>query len=100
VTLVYGDYISFYKKDSPFVLEVARPSDYRQGHSSFQRNVLPNELKAGQDRRGNEYVHYVGGGQGGFGASSRPTPSPHRHMSVSRTPWLPISPLPKSQCQL
>lgn len=61
---VYGDYISFERKDSPFVLEVARSADYSGDFARFQRDIMGKKLEAGEDRHGRPYVIYETSGGG------------------------------------
>lgn len=41
---VFGDYLDFGDRTSPFVLEVARPSDYDGDFDAFRADILDNRL--------------------------------------------------------
>lgn len=43
---VFGDYLDFEDRASPFVLEVARPSDYGGDFGAFRSDILDNRLAA------------------------------------------------------
>jgi hypothetical protein len=68
--LVYGDYITFEEKDAPFVLEVARSSDYKGDFERFQSDIIDNKLEVGKDPLGEPFVHYESCSGGDSGPSA------------------------------
>ena len=64
---VFGDYIEFSKKDSPFILHVAAASEYRGDFAAFRKDVADNPIV--RTRTG---VRYTTSGDSAFSLELRP----------------------------